>query len=636
MLLAVSTNIVERSCVYAQDDEGLLDIALIINTLKEEGFEVNQSMVLTAVEHPFRDLVITGDEIQGNILSKTEPIAASVDVEVAKSENASLAGKTSKYVSVLIVADEEYISIYSDWKSRTWSVVEKIDDYFIEQFGLDFVIVRFEQYYSDDSLSGAHELFYDVMEKVNKKDANIMVAFCGQYSGSIGGTAEPCGDDIIIFHNSWHSWYQVDNIVQHELSHLFNALDHNPGWLDWCVMSYSWNALTHRWCSDCYQRMKKYIDEVAEFIDGPLIVYTDKYLYVPEENVEVTIQNGGEDALALMKWSVEKRALSGAWDKVYESSRFFAIIPVNDSSSFVWNVSDLGTDEFILINWSENNTFVDDFWNTTVEYNPGDSFILINLSEEGYDFGNITLWQGDNTLPSPIPPTIPVTMLQPNRKLTWSWPQKTSDGKKAGFGEYRIKIDYDDKYATSPSFSITVVVEFSEHPIVWKPSINFTHCLATDLSIGMLSISETPSFVYNSSSTVPIIETIVNLDVKPSKVKITSDVLTGRITVEVNNEVATTMKPLTIDNSSLLMSTSSGYKEVKIMPDTVGEKAGLISVENIELKEFNNKPVYQVKGTRESKLLWFIPVDMDVTIHLDAGTGAEEKIERPWWGFLGT
>ena len=75
-------------------------------------------MLLTAIEHPFRDLVITGDGIQGNILSKTEPIPASIDVETVKSENATLASKTSKYTSVpifsfLILRIIRYISLAS-------------------------------------------------------------------------------------------------------------------------------------------------------------------------------------------------------------------------------------------------------------------------------------------------------------------------------------------------------------------------------------------------------------------------------------------------------------------------------------------------------------------------------------------
>lgn len=113
-----------------------------------------------------------------------------------------------------------------------------------------------------------------------------------------------------------------------------------------------------------------------------------------------------------------------------------------------------------------------------------------------------------------------------------------------------------------------------------------------------------------------------------------TNVSTGKTTIEVNSVTATTIKPLIIDNSSLLMSTSLRYREVKILPDMVKEKTSLKSIKSMELKEFNNKPVYRVNGIRESKLLWFVPVDMDVTVHLDAVTGSIEEMEKPWWGFL--
>jgi len=63
------------------------------------------------------------------------------------------------------------------------------------------------------------------------------------------------------------------------------------------------------------------------------------------------------------------------------------------------------------------------------------------------------------------------------------------------------------------------------------------------------------------------------------------------------------------------------------------EKSAIKSIESIEVKEVNSEPVYQVKGVREAKLLWIIPVDMQVTVNIDA-TGAIETVETPWWGFL--
>ena len=63
-------------------------------------------------------------------------------------------------------------------------------------------------------------------------------------------------------------------------------------------------------------------------------------------------------------------------------------------------------------------------------------------------------------------------------------------------------------------------------------------------------------------------------------------------------------------------------------------KSILKSIKSVNLKEFDGEQLYQIKGIRESKLLWIIPVEIDVTIDIDIHTGEIITEERPWWGFL--
>lgn len=474
------------------------------------------------------------------------------------------------------------------------------------------------------------------------------------------------------------------------------------------VTAYSMNDLTFT---------KYAYFSIVGYVINPLFVNTDKSIYVPDQNVGISVQNIGTNTLSLKKWYVEKKTLSGIWETIYESSIFFdyVILPINDTfvvtipyndtivtipveepiivlpneTVGIWSddaitignwttISPIvgensgisiidSIDESNITGWTDNLIIVEDWaiespvigWTDEssglINYTAISSsdIILTNqisansdmdLQDVTFDFSpnevvgidnnlvteqSLTFTEGENLVYSN-----PGTMLLPNQKLTWTWPQTTSDGGEPGFGEYRVKVEYDDSYATSSPFSITVIFTLPEEPIIWTPSINLTYNLTTEVSIGKISISETPTFVYNPSSAIPIIETIIGTDLNPSVVKIMTDVSTGKTTIEVNSVTATTIKSLIIDNSNLLMSTSLGYGEVKILPDMVKEKASLKSVKNIELKEYNNKPVYQVNGVRESKLLWFIPVDMDVTVNLNAETGSIEKTEKPWWGFL--
>ena len=52
------------------------------------------------------------------------------------------------------------------------------------------------------------------------------------------------------------------------------------------------------------------------------------------------------------------------------------------------------------------------------------------------------------------------------------------------------------------------------------------------------------------------------------------------------------------------------------------------------MKEVDSGQLYQIKGIREAKLLWIIPIEIEVTIDIDIHAGEIITEERPWWGFL--
>lgn len=62
------------------------------------------------------------------------------------------------------------------------------------------------------------------------------------------------------------------------------------------------------------------------------------------------------------------------------------------------------------------------------------------------------------------------------------------------------------------------------------------------------------------------------------------------------------------------------------------EQAKLESIKTVKLNE--QEMTYKVTGVKSSKLLWCIPVNIDVAVYIDATTGNVQKIEMPWWSFL--
>jgi len=97
-----------------------------------------------------------------------------------------------------------------------------------------------------------------------------------------------------------------------------------------------------------------------------------------------------------------------------------------------------------------------------------------------------------------------------------------------------------------------------------------------------------------------------------------------------------TSKKLVIEEKKLMMETSQGNKEVKVMPSTASETAiNQLKLKNyeIELKDIG-KPVYEITGKKDVKVIGFIHAEMVVKSQINAETGAVEKTEKPWWSFL--
>lgn len=237
--------------------ENVVDTESIISNLTEQGIEVNASMVETAEKYPF-DIISLDEEGLPNItVSTNKPIPSNDIAGLEKPENLILT--THTYASIVIATDDEYRYMFPNWKTKTYGIVEYIDNFFIEKFGVDFIVTRFVAYDSDDSIRDARQLYYEAQNKIDKKNSELLLVFNGQYFGWYGGLAG--GSTAMVFYNFLISWFAEDNIVQHEMSHLFGAKDHNPGFLHWCVQSYFWGFFTHRWCGECLNNMKTYISQ---------------------------------------------------------------------------------------------------------------------------------------------------------------------------------------------------------------------------------------------------------------------------------------------------------------------------------------------------------------------------------------
>ncbi len=112
----------------------------------------------------------------------------------------------------------------------------------------------------------------------------------------------------------------------------------------------------------------------------------------------------------------------------------------------------------------------------------------------------------------------------------------------------------------------------------------------------------------------------------------------GAIGITSQGVTAVTKEKVTVENNQLFIGSSGRAQPVNVLPDDAQDAAiistGLTSVATTELKIEEHQAVYTVQGAYEAKLLFFIPVNIETTVKIDATDGNVISIQKPWWNFL--
>lgn len=107
----------------------------------------------------------------------------------------------------------------------------------------------------------------------------------------------------------------------------------------------------------------------------------------------------------------------------------------------------------------------------------------------------------------------------------------------------------------------------------------------------------------------------------------------GNLVLNSNGVVANTRLPLELDTTGVYVKIGDTKKELKVMPDML-PKTKTVNIKRIELKSIEQEPVYEVKATREGRVLGLFPVSMDVEMQVNANSGEMELTKKPWWSVL--
>jgi len=178
-------------------------------------------------------------------------------------------------VNVLVAYDEEWQStaqwVYA-YSARELAdiIISDVRDCFYRQFSIRFWAVSYVFWDSYDSPADADEMMDEVIREtgfhsgmsIGNYVAHVLVAFTDQDIPDCYGYSDKSLGVVLVEETySTYVGQATDNILQHELSHLYHALDHSQKGLD-CVMNgypvevgfqyFVPTALTtNNWCSDC-------------------------------------------------------------------------------------------------------------------------------------------------------------------------------------------------------------------------------------------------------------------------------------------------------------------------------------------------------------------------------------------------
>jgi hypothetical protein len=126
----------------------------------------------------------------------------------------------------------------------------------------------------------------------------------------------------------------------------------------------------------------------------------------------------------------------------------------------------------------------------------------------------------------------------------------------------------------------------------------------------------------------------VEIEVNPQKLIIKDRKFEGK-EVEIETQLPLN---LTAEGGLVGETGAEGGKEIKVAPSQILEKSIVKNPVDlkIELTQEKETPVYKIKAVEKRKLFFFIPVNVNKEITVDASSEKATKLKetKPWWSFL--
>lgn len=210
-------------------------------------------------------------------------------------------------IYVLVFADEEERAWWGGddyWAEYAISIIEQADEALVANFGIDIRIlatISFDNLWkTEDDLKTMYDIWFDL-------ESETYIFLGCHYDGIywqdyvdaiIGITAHMTNDNIVglaprdIFLDQgrtyilvkWQAWWADDNVVQHEVSHLFYVYDHYDN--TYCIMSYQHCYKVNTYCTECSNVITLYRGLYENSAHKLVVRYAD--IYNHPKNVSIS------------------------------------------------------------------------------------------------------------------------------------------------------------------------------------------------------------------------------------------------------------------------------------------------------------------------------------------------------------
>ncbi len=258
-----------------------------------------------------------------------------VDVQSALDEVDDAEGNFPIYV--LVFADEDERTWWEDrgldWAEYAISIIEQADEALVANFGIDIRIlatISFDNLWkTEDDLETMYDIWRDLeSETYIFQGRHYRGTYWQNYVDAIIGiTAHATNDNIAglapsnVFLDQgrtyvlvkWQAWWLDDNVVQHEISHLFYTGDHYDN--TYCIMGYRYAYETNTYCADCSNIITLYRRLYENYAHKLVIRHEDPnnprgqlsnlgvYTYTNPTTVTVSATNGNWGVFS--KWMLD-------------------------------------------------------------------------------------------------------------------------------------------------------------------------------------------------------------------------------------------------------------------------------------------------------------------------------------------